>query len=185
MHGVEPYTTEHAQYFQDEEVVMPTTIVLDSEANVVQTDVAFLHFLLNYFHRALQPVLRKVCVVKTRMYIKLNYADTLVNREKMVQTLALRLFAFWYFQHVHVILLFFLPPFIQTGTLSVSVERQRYSISSRSQLNDHMSRLLGHLFSPVHDNHMRSAVVKEFWALNDARLILNFALTSNFKKLVS
>ena len=65
------------------------------------------------------------------------------------------------------------------------MERQRYSISSRSQLNDHMSRLLGHLFSPVHDNLMRSAVVKEFWALNDARLILNFALTSNFKKLVS
>ena len=65
------------------------------------------------------------------------------------------------------------------------MERQRYSVSSRTQLNDHMSRLLGHFFSPVHDNHMRSAVVKEFWALNDARLILNSALTSNFKKLVS
>ena len=74
---------------------------------------------------------------------------------------------------------------LQTGTLSMSMERQRYSISSRTQLNDHMSRLLGHLFSPVHDNHMRSAVVKEFWALNDAKLILNFALNSNFKKLVS
>ena len=66
----------------------------------------------------------------------------------------------------------------------MSMERQRYSVSSRTQLNDHMSRLLGHLFSPVHDNTMRCAVVKEFWALEDARLTLNFALTSNFKKLV-
>ena len=62
MHGVAPYTSEHAQYFQDEEVVMPTSIVLDPEANVIQADVAFLHFLLNYFHRALQPLLRKVHV---------------------------------------------------------------------------------------------------------------------------
>ena len=60
MYGVEPYTSEHAQYFQDEEVVMPTSIELDPEANVAQADVAFLHFLLNYFHRALQPLLRKV-----------------------------------------------------------------------------------------------------------------------------
>ena len=60
MHGVEPYTSEHAQYLQDEEVVMPATIVLDHEANIAQADVAFLHFLLNYFHRALQPLLRKV-----------------------------------------------------------------------------------------------------------------------------
>lgn len=60
MHGVEPYTSEHAQYFQDEEVVVPISIVIDPEANVAQADVAFLHFLLNYFHRALQPLLRKV-----------------------------------------------------------------------------------------------------------------------------
>ena len=39
---------------------MPTSIVLDPEANVAQADVVFLHFLLNYFHRALQPLLRKV-----------------------------------------------------------------------------------------------------------------------------
>ena len=64
------------------------------------------------------------------------------------------------------------------------MERHRYSVSSRTQLNDHMSRLLGHMFSPVHHNHMRAAIVKEFWALEDSRLILNFALTSNFKKLV-
>ena len=63
MHGVEPYTSEHAQYFQDEEVVMPTSIVLDYEANIAQVDVAFLHFLLNYFHRALQPLLRKVHIM--------------------------------------------------------------------------------------------------------------------------
>ena len=74
---------------------------------------------------------------------------------------------------------------LQTGTLSMSMDRQRYSISSRTQLNDHMSRLLGHVFSPVHDNQMRAAIVKEFWSLDDAKLILNFALTSNFKKLVS
>lgn len=60
MHGVGPYTSEHAQYFQNEEVVMPTSIELDPEANVTQADVAFLHFLLNYFHRALQPLLKKV-----------------------------------------------------------------------------------------------------------------------------
>jgi hypothetical protein len=60
IHGVQPYTSEHAQYFQDEEVVMPTNVVIDPDANVTQTDVAFLHFLLNYFHRALQPLLRKV-----------------------------------------------------------------------------------------------------------------------------
>ena len=60
MHGVEPYTSEHAQYFLDEEVVIPTSIVLDQEASIAQADVAFLHFLLNYFHRALHPLLRKV-----------------------------------------------------------------------------------------------------------------------------
>ena len=65
MHGVEPYTSEHAQYFQDEEVVMPTSIVIDPEANVAQADVAFLHFLLNYFHRALQPLVRKVRIEST------------------------------------------------------------------------------------------------------------------------
>ena len=60
MHGVEPYTSKHAQYFQDEEVAMPTNIVLDHETNIAQVDAAFLHFLLNYFHGALQPLLRKV-----------------------------------------------------------------------------------------------------------------------------
>ena len=62
IYGVPPYTSEHAQYFQDEEIVMPTNVVLDYDAKVAQADVAFLHFLLNYFHRALQPLLRKVCI---------------------------------------------------------------------------------------------------------------------------
>lgn len=63
IHGVEPYTSEHAQYFQDDEVTMPTSVVLDQEASIAQADVAFLHFLLNYFHLALQPMLRKVIVI--------------------------------------------------------------------------------------------------------------------------
>ena len=66
IHGVPPYTSEHAHYFQDDDVVMPTTIVLDHEAKIAQADVTFLHFLLNYFHRALQPLLRKV-LLRTNM----------------------------------------------------------------------------------------------------------------------
>ena len=70
-YGAEPYASEHAHYFQDE-VVMPTTIVLDPDANIAHANVCFLHFLLSYFHRALQPLLRKVyvqCVIEF-MYIE-------------------------------------------------------------------------------------------------------------------
>lgn len=63
LYGVNPYSTEHAQYLADmgEEDTIPTSISLASRTNIRQVDVVFVRFLLQYFHRALIPVLRKVC----------------------------------------------------------------------------------------------------------------------------
>ena len=62
LYGVKPYTTEHAQCLleMNEEDSLPTNISLTSQASIVEMDVAFVRFLLLYFHRALVPVLRKV-----------------------------------------------------------------------------------------------------------------------------
>ena len=62
VYGVEPYTTEHAQFLLDDEVTLPSNITLDMDASRVRVDVAFLRYLIGFFHRALQPVLRKVSV---------------------------------------------------------------------------------------------------------------------------
>ena len=67
----------------------------------------------------------------------------------------------------------------------MTLDRQRYSISSRTQLNDQLSRLLGHLVSPSHHDQFKCAVLREFWGLEDARHIFSLVLTSSLKKLVS
>ena len=75
------------------------------------------------------------------------------------------------------------PP--QSGSLASStLERQRYSISSRTQLNDQLSRLLGHLVSPLHEDSARSAALREFWELEDVQPLFSFVLSSSLKKLV-
>ena len=60
VYGVEKYTSEHAQYLQDKDLSLPSKISLEVEISKVATDTAFLRHLLSFFHRALQPALRKV-----------------------------------------------------------------------------------------------------------------------------
>ena len=60
LYGVEPYTSEHAQYLRDEEVVLPSGISLDVDSSKGRMDVAFLRYLLQFFHKILQPALRRV-----------------------------------------------------------------------------------------------------------------------------
>lgn len=60
VYGVEPYTAEHAQYLLDQEVTLPSSIALDQDTGRVRVDMAFLRYLLGFFHRALQPALKKV-----------------------------------------------------------------------------------------------------------------------------
>ena len=63
--------------------------------------------------------------------------------------------------------------------------RQRYSMSARTQLNDQLSKLLGHMISPIHDSRMRFAAIRELWSMPDSRLMFNYVLTSNLKKQVN
>ena len=68
--------------------------------------------------------------------------------------------------------------------MSLSLDRQRYSISSRSQLNEQLSRLLCYLLSNVHTNEVRRAVLRQIWTMDDSTYVLNFVLTSTLKKTV-
>ena len=77
-----------------------------------------------------------------------------------------------------------LPVLRPSQDISLSLERQRYSISSRSQLNEQLGRLLCHLLSPLHDSSIRAVVLRQFWAMDDARYVFNFVLTSTLKKTV-
>ena len=59
-YGVEPYSSEHAQYLIDDEVVLPSSISMEMDTSKARMDVAFLRHLLYFFHRTLQPALKKV-----------------------------------------------------------------------------------------------------------------------------
>lgn len=68
--------------------------------------------------------------------------------------------------------------------ISLSLDRQRYSISSRNQLNEQLSRLLCYLLSHTHSSAVRAAVLRQFWTMDDSRYVLNFVFTSSVKKMV-
>lgn len=71
MYGVEPYTTEHARYFL-EQVAMPTAVTFDPQAKTAPMDIAYVRFLLHYFHRALLPMVKKVGLSALRLAILQN-----------------------------------------------------------------------------------------------------------------
>ena len=77
-----------------------------------------------------------------------------------------------------------LPVYATCQNMSLSLDRQRYSISSRSQLNEQLSRLLCYLLAHIHGGEVRAVVLRQFWALDDSQYILNFILTSTLKKTV-
>jgi len=62
MYGIEPFTSAHAEYFNnDNEVSMETSISLDEEVLIPEMDVNFTKFLMSYFHKILHPAVgRKV-----------------------------------------------------------------------------------------------------------------------------
>ncbi|CAI8030834.1 Lysosomal-trafficking regulator [Geodia barretti] len=66
--------------------------------------------------------------------------------------------------------------------MTLNLDRQRYSISSRSQLNEQLGRLLCHLLSAVHVTPVRAAVLRQLWSTDDSRYILNSVLNSTLKK---
>ena len=68
--------------------------------------------------------------------------------------------------------------------MTLNLDRQRYSISSRSQLNEQLSRLLCYLLSHVHATAVRTAVLRQLWSMDDSRYILNSVLNSSLKKTV-
>ena len=69
--------------------------------------------------------------------------------------------------------------------MTLNLDRQRYSISSRSQLNEQLGRLLCHLLSAVHVTPVRAAVLRQLWSTDDSRYILNSVLNSTLKKTVT
>ncbi len=72
VYGVEKYTSEHAQYLQDRNLSLPSSISLEVDVNKVAMDMAFLRHLLGFFHRVLQPALRKV---STRECIAIRHLE--------------------------------------------------------------------------------------------------------------
>ena len=58
--GVDPYSSEHAQYLLDDEVTLPSSISLEAAADKTRMDVAFLRYLFHFFHKTIHPVLKKV-----------------------------------------------------------------------------------------------------------------------------
>ncbi len=60
VYGVEKYTSEHARYLQKKDLALPSSISLEVDVTKVAMDAAFLRHLLSFFHRALQPALKKV-----------------------------------------------------------------------------------------------------------------------------
>lgn len=60
LYGVEPYSSEHAQFLQDEDTTLPSSISMEMDTNKGRMDIAFLRHLLHFFHKTLQPALRKV-----------------------------------------------------------------------------------------------------------------------------
>jgi len=76
-----------------------------------------------------------------------------------------------------------LPKNTRGGTLTL--DPQRYPMSSRSQLAEQLARLLGHVISPIHDASMRCAVLTEIWDMEGDRAVFNLTLNSTLKKLLS
>ena len=64
IHGIDGFTSAHAQYFTtDNNVPMPTSISLNEDVSIAEMDVNFTKYLISYFHHLLnQSMLRRVGV---------------------------------------------------------------------------------------------------------------------------
>ncbi len=53
MHGIESFTSAHAQYFTDDDniVAMPASISLSDDITIPDMDITFTKFLISYFHK--------------------------------------------------------------------------------------------------------------------------------------
>ena len=60
MYGIEPLTSEHAQYLTDDNITVPTSISLNKDITIAEMDVNFVQFLIGYFHKLLHGVVKKV-----------------------------------------------------------------------------------------------------------------------------
>lgn len=60
MYGIEPFTSEHAQYLTDDNITVPTSISLNKDVTIAEMDVNFVQFLICYFHKLLYGTIRKV-----------------------------------------------------------------------------------------------------------------------------
>ena len=69
-------------------------------------------------------------------------------------------------------------------SFSLTLDRQRYSISSRNQLNEQLSRLLCYLLSPTHTSAVKAILLRQIWGMDDSHNVLNFVLTSTLRKTV-
>ena len=174
VYGAGHFTSDHTHHFL-EGVSMPRGMMFESRASIRGVDVGFTRFLMQFFYQSLVPVVRKVCI--------LGFSGRGERRRKKSL-------------HEHAVTVALPPlplspslsldsPPLSPQDMSLSLDRQRYSISSRTQLNEQLSRLLCYMLSTVHDSIVRAAILRQFWTMDDSRYVLNFVLTSTLKKTVT